>query len=163
VVQRTENPDAGVQEPILTRTNYKEWSMLMQVNFEATGWCYTVEPLNDDYVKYRHDCLALSPPSCAQCRRTCCPRCGRRGALLRRHGRRSRPSGRVGVDRIREANAQQLRREFNALVWKDSETAEDFANRINGLASDLRILGDNVTDVKIVRKMLRLVPKHLAR
>jgi hypothetical protein len=69
---------------------------------------------------------------------------------------------RVGVDRVREANAQQLRREFNSLVWKEAETAEDFANRINGLASNLRILGDNVTDVEIVRKMLQLVPEHLA-
>jgi len=33
---------------------------------------------------------------------------------------------------VREANAQQLRREFNALVWKEAETAEDFANCITG-------------------------------
>jgi hypothetical protein len=31
------------------------------------------------------------------------------------------------------------------------------------LASDLRILGDNVTGVEIVRKMLQLVPEHLAQ
>jgi hypothetical protein len=33
---------------MLTRTNYQEWSMLMQVNFEATGWWYAVEPFDDD-------------------------------------------------------------------------------------------------------------------
>ena len=60
----------------------------------------------------------------------------------------------VGVQRVREANAQQLRREFSALVWKEAETAEDFANRITGLAADLRLLGDNVTDAEVVRKML---------
>jgi len=70
---------------------------------------------------------------------------------------------RVGVQRVREANAQQLRREFSALVWKEAETAEDFANRITGLAADLRLLGDNVTDAKVVRKMLQVVPEHLAQ
>ena len=64
---------------------------------------------------------------------------------------------------MREANAQQLRREFSALVWKEAETAEDFANRITGLAADLRLLGDNVTDAKVVRKMLQVVPEHLAQ
>ena len=64
---------------------------------------------------------------------------------------------------MREANAQQLRREFSALVWKESENAEDFANRITGLAADLRILGDNITDAEIVRKMLQVVPEHLAQ
>jgi hypothetical protein len=162
VVERTDVPAFAVQWPMLTRTNYQEWSMLMQVNFEATGWWYAVKPYDDDDddVDYRHDRLALA-------------------AILRsvpsdmlstlREKRNSAAEAwaaikavRVGVDRVREANAQQLRREFNSLVWKEAETAEDFANRINGLASNLRILGDNVTDVEIVRKMLQLVPEHLA-
>jgi len=69
----------------------------------------------------------------------------------------------VGVQRVREANTQQLWREFNALVWKEVETAEDFANCITGLAADLRLLGDNVTDTEVVRKMLQVMPEHLAQ
>ena len=135
--------------------------MLMQVNFEATGWWYAVEPQDDDDVEYRHDRLALAailrsvPGDMLSTLRE------KRGSAAEAWA--AIKAIRVGVDRVREANAQQLRREFNALLWKDSETAEDFANRLTGLASDLRILGDNTSDVEIVRKMLQLVPEHLAQ
>jgi hypothetical protein len=48
-------------------------------------------------------------------------------------------------------------------VWKEADTVEDFANRITGLAADLRLLGDNVTDAEVVRKMLQFMPEHLAQ
>jgi hypothetical protein len=70
---------------------------------------------------------------------------------------------RVGVHGVREANAQQLRREFSALVWKEANNAEDFANCITGLAADLRLLGDNITDAEVMEKMLQVVPEHLAQ
>ena len=70
---------------------------------------------------------------------------------------------RVGVQRVQESNAQQLRREFAALVWKDGETAEDFAVRLTGLANNLRILGDNITEAEVVRKMLQVVPEDLSQ
>ena len=44
-----------------------------------------------------------------------------------------------------------------------AETTEDFANRITWLAANLRLLGDNVTDAEVMRKMLQVVPKHLAQ
>jgi hypothetical protein len=31
----------------------------MQVNFEAAGWWYVVEPEEDEEINYRHDWLAL--------------------------------------------------------------------------------------------------------
>ncbi|XP_066320170.1 uncharacterized protein [Miscanthus floridulus] len=49
------------------------------------------------------------------------------------------------------------------MAWKDGENAEDFANRITGLANNLRVLGDDMKDVEIVRKMLQVVPEHLAQ
>jgi hypothetical protein len=68
---------------------------------------------------------------------------------------------RIEVQRVREANAHQLRHEFDALVWKEAENAEDFANRITGLAAELRVLGDNISDAEVVRKMLHVVLDHL--
>jgi hypothetical protein len=32
----------------------------MQVNFEAAGWWYAIEPEEDKEVNYRHDRLALA-------------------------------------------------------------------------------------------------------
>ena len=146
---------------MLTRTNYQEWAMLMQVNFEAAGWWYAVEPEVGEEVNYRHDRLALAailrsvPPEMLSSLRERRNSAAEAWMAIKRI--------RVGVTRVREANAQQLRREFNALVWKEAETAEDFANRITGLAADLRLLGDNLPDVDVVRKMLQLVPEHLAQ
>jgi hypothetical protein len=132
----------------------------MQVNLEAAGWWYAVEPYEDEEVSYRHDRLALA-------------------AILRSvpaemlsslREKRSAAEAweavkriRVGVERVREANAQQLRRDFSALAWKEAENAEEFANRITGIASELRLLGDNITDVEVVRKMLQVVPDHLSQ
>jgi hypothetical protein len=61
VVHRTvaENT-AGTQFPMLTHTNYQEWVMLMQVNFEAAGWWHAVDPEEDEEVNYCHDRLALA-------------------------------------------------------------------------------------------------------
>jgi hypothetical protein len=68
---------------------------------------------------------------------------------------------RIGVERVRESKAQQLRWEFASLGWKEGETTEDFSVRIMGLSNNLRTLGDDITDAVIVHKMLDVVPEHL--
>ncbi|CAO2153576.1 unnamed protein product [Urochloa humidicola] len=133
--------------------------MLMQVNMEAQGIWHAIETEEDDVVEYRDDRLAL-----AAILRSVLPE-----MLPSLHGKRTAQAAweavktiRVGVQRVRESNTQQLRREFAALVWKDGEMAEDFSVRVVGLANNLRTLGDDVIDVEIVRKMLQLAPEHLA-
>ena len=68
-------------------------------------------------------------------------------------------SMRVGAERVKEANAQRLLQEFENIAFKDGETVDDFALRINGLASDLRTSGEAIEDAKVVRKMLRVLPR----
>jgi len=88
---------------MLTRTNYEEWEMLMQVNMEAAGIWYAIEPYDGEEVEYRDDRLALA-------------------AILRSvptemlptlHGKRTARAAweavrtiRVGVERVRESKAQ---------------------------------------------------------
>jgi len=145
---------------MLTHSNYQEWVMLMQVNMEAQGIWYAIEPEEDDIIEYRDDRLAMA-------------------AILRSvpaemlpalRGKRTAQAAweavkmiRVGVQRVRESNAQQLRREFAAMGWNDGETAEDFSMRLTGLANNLRILGDNITEAEVVRKMLQVVPEDLSQ
>jgi hypothetical protein len=145
---------------MLTHTNYQEWAMLMQVNFESADRWYAVELKEGEEINYQHDRLALA-------------------AILRSvslemlsglHDKRTSAASawevikwiRVGVQRVREANAQQPRHEFGALVWKEAENVEDFVNRITWLTADLRLLGDNIKDVEVVRKMLQVVLEHLS-
>jgi hypothetical protein len=108
IVKRTvKETNATIQYPTLTRTNYDEWSMLMQVNMEAAGIWYAIEPYPDEEIEYRDDRLALaailrSVPS---------------EMLPTLRGKRSARAAwdaikmiRVGVEPVRESKAQQLRR-----------------------------------------------------
>jgi hypothetical protein len=146
---------------MLTRTNYHEWAMLMHVTFEVAGWWYVVEPEEDEVINYRHDRLAL----------TAILRSVLADMLSSLHERRSSVAAaweaikriRIGVQRVREVNAQQIRREFGALVWKEAETTEDFVNRITGLAVELCLLGNNITDTEVVWKMLQVMSDDLTQ
>ena len=70
---------------------------------------------------------------------------------------------RVGVDRVREARRQKLRRDFENLAFKDNEAIEDFSLRLAGIITELQSLGDTVTELAGVQKFLRVVPSRYAR
>ena len=61
---------------------------------------------------------------------------------------------RIGDDRARDASAQRLRREFGAITIKEGETVSEFGIRISTLATNLRVLGDNIIDTEVVKKLL---------
>ena len=61
---------------------------------------------------------------------------------------------RMGVERVREANAQQLGRQFGDIAFKDGESIDEFLMRIAGLANNLRLLGDDISDAEVVKKLL---------
>jgi hypothetical protein len=70
---------------------------------------------------------------------------------------------RVGDERVRDASAQQLRRDFGNLSFKEGETVNDFGVRITTLATNLRTLGDNISEPEVVKKMLHVVPEKLSQ
>jgi hypothetical protein len=53
---------------------------------------------------------------------------------------------RLSADRVKEANAERLWREFGELTFKSGETVDDLSIRINTIVSDLHVLGDVVSD-----------------
>jgi len=63
-------------------------------------------------------------------------------------------SMRVGAKHVKEANAQRLLQEFENIMFKDGETVDDFALRINALAADMRTSGEAIEDTRVVKKML---------
>jgi hypothetical protein len=67
----------------------------------------------------------------------------------------------LGADRIKEANAEQLRREFGDLIFKPGETVEDFSLRLTTVASQLWVLGDDVSDKEVIKKLLHVIPDNL--
>jgi hypothetical protein len=59
---------------------------------------------------------------------------------------------RIGAERVKEANADCLRLEFAELNFKSDEGVEDFGLRIIGLANQLCVLDDDITDKEVVKK-----------
>ncbi|WVZ61536.1 hypothetical protein U9M48_011397 [Paspalum notatum var. saurae] len=66
---------------------------------------------------------------------------------------------RVREDRVKATNRQHLLKEFENIKFKDGESIDYFAVRINSLVSRLRELGEEVKNGRIMRKVLRVVPK----
>jgi hypothetical protein len=68
---------------------------------------------------------------------------------------------RLGADWVKEANAERLRREFTDLSFKSGESVEDFSLRLNTVVSQLRALGDEVSDKDVIKRIFHAVPDHL--
>ncbi|BBN06301.1 hypothetical protein Mp_3g19970 [Marchantia polymorpha subsp. ruderalis] len=139
---------------MLTKTNYPEWELMMTINLQAQGLWAAIEPGNVEYSKDR--------PALAAIARSISPE------ILSTIGRKPTAKEaweavkimRMGVDRVREGNAQKLRRDFNNIAFKDGESIDDFYMRITSLVNNLRLLGDTIDEIEVVRKMLQVVPRR---
>jgi hypothetical protein len=72
-------------------------------------------------------------------------------------------SMRLGADLVKEANTQCLLMDFENITLNDGETVDDFAMRIYRMSSDLRTMGEQVEESKVVKKMLQVLPKEYAQ
>ena len=149
---------SGIKEsslvwPMLTRSNYAEWAMLMEINYEAMEIWEVIDPRTN--VRRSQDRQAM-------------------GALMR-----SVPKEmwgtlgakktvkevwevvkimRIGADRVKEVNVQKLIREFENIEFKEGESVEDFGMRITNLVTNIKSLGESIDDTRVVKKFLRVVP-----
>jgi hypothetical protein len=62
---------------------------------------------------------------------------------------------------VREANCEQLQKEFDEICFKEGEIVDDFSMRITGLANNIMILGGTITEAEIVKKILHVAPESL--
>ena len=148
--------------PPLTRTNYAEWSLLMEVGMQASGMSRAIlgaEDLDDEY-GYRNDKGAMEfilrsvPPKMLP--------------MLRKHQTSQElwealRAMRAGSVRVRDAKAQTLRGEFDQLRHKPGESIDDLAMRLTGLCARLGELGDAISDKRVIQKWLRIVPKRYSQ
>jgi hypothetical protein len=68
---------------------------------------------------------------------------------------------RMGADRIKEATADKLRRDFNDLQFKAGECVEDFSLHATTIANQLQSVSDKITDKEVIKKILHSVPDYL--
>ena len=62
------------------------------------------------------------------------------------------------MDKVRTSKLQILRRDFESLSMKDSETIDTFDTRVVGLINQLKSHGEPITDQRVVEKILRSIP-----
>ncbi|KAL7598113.1 hypothetical protein Lser_V15G24534 [Lactuca serriola] len=65
----------------------------------------------------------------------------------------------MGADCVKEARLQTLMAEFDGLKMYDSESIDDFAGRLSGLASKSASLGELIDETKLVKKFLKSLPR----
>ncbi|CAA0841943.1 cysteine-rich RLK (RECEPTOR-like protein kinase) 8 [Striga hermonthica] len=157
IIHRTVRDVGGANWLVLTRTNYGEWAVLMKVKLRARKLWRAIEEGTEDE---EEDCAAMEailsavPHEYVESLGAKDSAKAAWDALM---------AMRIGSDRAKKAKAQQLRREYEALAFRDGEAVEDFSLRLQSLVSQLAAHGVTITDEEAVAKYLRVVPPKYAQ
>ena len=153
MIHRTVHEEGGKHKyPLLTKSNYYSWAALMKLKLQARSLWETVQVGAIDYIDDRNalEAITLGVPE------------EMHGSIARKAIAKeawdSLKKMHLGVDRVRQAKANTLRREFDALRFKDLESVDDFAIRITDVASQLEVLDAGYTEPEVVRKFLQAMP-----
>jgi hypothetical protein len=63
-----------------------------------------------------------------------------------------------GMDKFKTSKLQILRRDFETLLIKDTNSVDSFYTHVIGLINQIKSLGETIEDRKIVEKVLRSIP-----
>jgi hypothetical protein len=146
---------SSVELPLLTKANYHEWALVMQVSLEAMELWDAVEAVCKERPKDRRAMAAILrgvPPEM------------KAGLAVKKTAKEAWEavrSMRIGDDRVKAASVQRLWKEYENVDFHDGESVGDFTLRINGLVASLREMGETLEDHRVVKKILRVVPKRL--
>jgi hypothetical protein len=121
VVERiVEKSTARIVFPTLTHTNYSEWSLVMRINQQAAGLWDAIEYGTADYQE-DHSALVVLLRAVLeemQASLACKESASDAWEVIR--------TVRMGGNRIKEAMADKLRRDFTDLQFKLGECVKDF-------------------------------------
>nr|KYP40246.1 hypothetical protein KK1_038439 [Cajanus cajan] len=65
-----------------------------------------------------------------------------------------------GSERTRRMKVLNLRREFEAIKMKEAETVKEFADRLSKVVTQIRLLGEELSDQRVVEKILVCLPER---
>ena len=154
-VERVVSNSGAVELPLLTKANYHEWALVMQVSLEAMELWDAVVAVSKERAKDRRALAAILravPPEM------------KAGLAVKKTAKEAWDavkSMRVGDDRVKAASVQRLWKEYENVVFRDGESVGDFTMRISGLVGSLREMGETLEDGRVVKKILRVVPKKM--
>jgi hypothetical protein len=152
-VEKRAKKVGGSGWPMLTKTNYGAWSAMMRVMLKARRLWDAVNvhdaDEDDDQMALEAICKSV-PPEMLE---TIANKSSARAAW------EDLKTANLGVERVRLAKASTLHKTFDSLSFKDGESVDDFAVRINGVVQQLRTLGDDIEEPVVVRRFLQALPK----
>jgi hypothetical protein len=149
---------SGTNWPMLSKTNYHEWSQEMKLRMQARDLWDAVE---EERVSFRDDRRAMEVIVAAVPKEMGIPLIDKRTA---KEAWDAIAAARIGVDRVRRATLQRLRRDWENISVKPGESVEDFAFRLSTLHRRLVFHGDqDIDERRVVEKYLRTVPPKYAQ
>jgi hypothetical protein len=146
--------DAGVGGgwPMLTKTNYAKWSMVMKVKMQAQRIWDVVRYGDADFDKDQQALEALLAAVPMEMHSSLANKRTAKDAWD------AIAAARIGSDRARRSTLQKLRQEWENLAFKPGEDVDDFALRLNTLMQQLARYGDdNIDEERAVEKFLRVI------
>jgi hypothetical protein len=142
--------------PKLTKANYTQWALVMNVKMQAKNLWDAIE--FPELVSVQEDRLVLDAITSVVPAEMVAALAAKESALEAWNAVKSR---RVGSDQVRRTEAQRLLREFKNIKFSAGESVDDFTTRLQNLAAELETTGETVPRRKMVEKLLRVVPKSL--
>lgn len=148
----------GLTYPMLAKSNYTVWALKMKVFMKAQGVWNAVEPSDAKAVideKTDKVALAMIYQGIPE------------EMLLSISEKKTAKEGwealKVmcqGADRVKKARVQTLKAEFESLQMNESDQLHEFYMKLNGLVSNIRSLGEEVSEAYVVKKLLRANPSR---
>ncbi|CAO2173598.1 unnamed protein product [Urochloa humidicola] len=142
--------------PMLTKSNYTEWALLMKIKMKARNLWEAIDP---GYVTTQEDMLALDAITSAVPQDMVASLAVKETALDAWNAVKLM---RVGSNAVQKTKVQRLRKEFEDIRFKEGEAVDDFVIRLSNLVAGLSTIGKVVEESKAVEKLLRVVPKRLS-
>jgi hypothetical protein len=143
--------------PLLTKTNYTEWALIMKIKLQARNLWEAIEP---EDVTLQEDRMALDAITSAVPQEMLASLAVKVTAAEAWEAVRSL---RIDSETVRNVRAQRLRTEFESIRFKESESVDDFTMRLGSLVAALGTLGEVIKEQQVVQKLLRVIPKHLSQ
>jgi hypothetical protein len=141
--------------PMLTKTNYTQWSLVMKIKMEARDLWEAIEPGG---VSLRVDRMALDAITSAVPPEMVASLAAKDSALEAWKAVKER---RIGSDQVQRTEAQRLLREFENMRFNSGECVDDYTTRLQNIVAALEIVGETITPRRVVEKLLRTVPRSL--
>ncbi|XP_074362404.1 uncharacterized protein LOC141702673 [Apium graveolens] len=141
----------GLNYPVLAKNNYFMWSLKMKVFMHAQGVWEAAS--TDDKVVMAAIYQGISEDMLLSFAEK----------KIAKQAYEAIKTQYMGANRVKDAKVKTLRADFESLTMKETDEMEDFYIKLSGIVTYIRMLGEDMAESNIVKKLLRVVPSKLVQ